>query len=248
MRGAGSLVVNGTPVTDGPDVPDAYKLEARKGSDSWRCCQPWRIWIEPSCPHRPRSFPDSGPAPSGWARTICWSGPKAAMSPSTTSPWPLSMRSKPRPMFASDSPSATDVPERTCHENPALTLSALIALPAFAVAQGRDPAVEKANRALVVDFYNTVFNDHDVAKGSAVLGDSDKQHNPTVRTARRLSTITSPSISRTMPAPVPRSCKVPPRRIWSGFTSMRTGTTMIAAAPSSTSSGARTERSPNIGM
>ena len=62
----------------------------------------------------------------------------------------------------------------------ALTLSALIALPATAMAQDRDLALEEANRTVVVDFYNTVFNDHDVAKGAAVLVDSYKQHNPTV--------------------------------------------------------------------
>lgn len=44
----------------------------------------------------------------------------------------------------------------------------------------RDFAQEEANRKLVIEFYDTVFNKHEVDKGAAVLVDSYKQHNPMV--------------------------------------------------------------------
>ena len=63
----------------------------------------------------------------------------------------------------------------------ALTLAAL-ALPMVAHAQSasRDLAAEEANRTLVLDFYDQVFNRHEVAEGAKVIADSYKQHNPEV--------------------------------------------------------------------
>jgi predicted SnoaL-like aldol condensation-catalyzing enzyme len=46
-------------------------------------------------------------------------------------------------------------------------------------ADGRDLAVEEANRELVVDFYEKFFIDHDIASAS-VIADDYKQHNPNV--------------------------------------------------------------------
>lgn len=57
---------------------------------------------------------------------------------------------------------------------------ALAAVPALAESPKRDLAQEEANRKLVIEFYDTVFNKHDVAKGAAVVADSYKQHNPNV--------------------------------------------------------------------
>ena len=57
---------------------------------------------------------------------------------------------------------------------------ALMAAPVLAQTATRDFAQEEANRKLVIEFYDTVFNKHDVAKGAAVLVDSYKQHNPMV--------------------------------------------------------------------
>ncbi|UXS39733.1 hypothetical protein FY150_08445 [Agrobacterium tumefaciens] len=59
-------------------------------------------------------------------------------------------------------------------------LPALMAAPVLAQNAARDFAQEEANRKLVIEFYDTVFNKHDVAKGAAVLVDSYKQHNPMV--------------------------------------------------------------------
>lgn len=55
----------------------------------------------------------------------------------------------------------------------ALTLAAL-ALPMVAHAQSasRDLAAEAANRTLVLDFYDQVFNRHEVAEGAKVIADS----------------------------------------------------------------------------
>jgi predicted SnoaL-like aldol condensation-catalyzing enzyme len=44
----------------------------------------------------------------------------------------------------------------------------------------RDTAQEEANRKLVVEFYDKVFNQHMVAEGAAVLIEDYKQHNPHV--------------------------------------------------------------------
>ena len=57
---------------------------------------------------------------------------------------------------------------------------ALTAVPVLAENAGRDFAREEANRKLVIEFYDTVFNKHEVEKGAAVIVDSYKQHNPMV--------------------------------------------------------------------
>ena len=57
---------------------------------------------------------------------------------------------------------------------------ALTAVPVLAETAGRDFAREEANRKLVIGFYDTVFNKHEVEKGAAVIVDSYKQHNPMV--------------------------------------------------------------------
>ncbi|MBB2907577.1 putative SnoaL-like aldol condensation-catalyzing enzyme [Rhizobium sp. RAS22] len=57
---------------------------------------------------------------------------------------------------------------------------ALTAVPVLAETAGRDVAREEANRKLVIEFYDTVFNKHEVEKGAAVIVDSYKQHNPMV--------------------------------------------------------------------
>ncbi|MQB10799.1 hypothetical protein DXT96_13180 [Agrobacterium sp. ICMP 6402] len=57
---------------------------------------------------------------------------------------------------------------------------ALAAAPVLAQTANRDLAQEEANRKLVIEFYDTVFNKHDVEKGAVVVADSYKQHNPNV--------------------------------------------------------------------
>ncbi|AQS61363.1 hypothetical protein AGRHK599_LOCUS1707 [Rhizobium rhizogenes] len=57
---------------------------------------------------------------------------------------------------------------------------ALVAAPVLAQTANRDLAQEEANRKLVIEFYDTVFNKHEVEKGAAVVADSYKQHNPNV--------------------------------------------------------------------
>ena len=57
---------------------------------------------------------------------------------------------------------------------------ALTAVPVLAETAGRDFAREEATRKLVIEFYDTVFNKHEVEKGAAVIVDSYKQHNPMV--------------------------------------------------------------------
>jgi predicted SnoaL-like aldol condensation-catalyzing enzyme len=53
-------------------------------------------------------------------------------------------------------------------------------LGAFAQSAPRDLAADEANRKLVVEFYDRVFNKHEVADGAKVMVDSYKQHNPRV--------------------------------------------------------------------
>ena len=57
---------------------------------------------------------------------------------------------------------------------------ALMAAPVLAQTATRDFAQEEANRKLVIEFYDTVFNKHEVEKGATALVDSYKQHNPRV--------------------------------------------------------------------
>ncbi len=56
----------------------------------------------------------------------------------------------------------------------------LVAGPLLAETAKRDFGQEEANRKLVIEFYDTVFNKHEVEKGATVLVDSYKQHNPMV--------------------------------------------------------------------
>lgn len=60
-----------------------------------------------------------------------------------------------------------------------LLLAALLAAPAHAD-DGRDLRIEEANRQLVLEFYDRVFNKHQVEEGASVLVESYKQHNPAV--------------------------------------------------------------------
>ncbi|MGF0521500.1 nuclear transport factor 2 family protein [Agrobacterium pusense] len=62
---------------------------------------------------------------------------------------------------------------------------ALTAVPVLAETAGRDFAREEANRKLVIEFYDTVFNKHEVEKGAAVIVDSYKQHNPMVADGKK---------------------------------------------------------------
>ncbi len=50
----------------------------------------------------------------------------------------------------------------------------------FASPVQRDLAAEEANRALVVQFYEQFFNQHQVAQAAQVVTDDYKQHNPDV--------------------------------------------------------------------
>ncbi|WP_374636724.1 nuclear transport factor 2 family protein [Paracoccus sp. (in: a-proteobacteria)] len=61
----------------------------------------------------------------------------------------------------------------------ALLTAGLAAGPGLAQ-DARDTAQEEANRKLVVDFYDKVFNQHQVEEGAALLSDDYKQHNPYV--------------------------------------------------------------------
>ncbi|WP_206060571.1 nuclear transport factor 2 family protein [Klebsiella sp. P1CD1] len=55
------------------------------------------------------------------------------------------------------------------------------AAPAFASGPAvRDLAVEDANRALVLDFYERFFNRHDVGGAAADVAENYRQHNPDV--------------------------------------------------------------------
>lgn len=58
-------------------------------------------------------------------------------------------------------------------------IAALFSAPALAQTT-RDVSTEEANRKLVVEFYDSVFNGHKVADGAKVVADEYKQHNPRV--------------------------------------------------------------------
>lgn len=55
-----------------------------------------------------------------------------------------------------------------------------LAAPACAAAEARNLKVEEANRQLVLQFYNRVFNEHDVANGVSAMSDDYRQHNPMI--------------------------------------------------------------------
>ncbi|MBS62063.1 nuclear transport factor 2 family protein [Salinisphaera sp.] len=62
-----------------------------------------------------------------------------------------------------------------------LALAALLARPAQAHEHAGDAKdLQSANRALVVDFYNRFFNDHEVREAASVVADDYRQHNPQV--------------------------------------------------------------------
>jgi len=56
----------------------------------------------------------------------------------------------------------------------------LLLLSPGAEAASRDLRGEEAHRKLVLDFYEQVFNRHDVAEGAKLLTETYKQHNPEV--------------------------------------------------------------------
>ncbi|MFS0824949.1 nuclear transport factor 2 family protein [Pseudomonas phoenicis] len=70
------------------------------------------------------------------------------------------------------------------HALKTLALTAAVLLAASAAASAapapRDLATEEANRALVIQFYERFFNQHDVAQAAQVVTDDYKQHNPSV--------------------------------------------------------------------
>ncbi len=51
---------------------------------------------------------------------------------------------------------------------------------AFAQPATRDVQQEEANRRLVVEFYDRVFNRHEVVEGAQVVAENYRQHNPRV--------------------------------------------------------------------
>ncbi|MGY6245946.1 nuclear transport factor 2 family protein [Bosea thiooxidans] len=61
-----------------------------------------------------------------------------------------------------------------------LLLMMATAVPAHAEGGVRDLEREEANRKLVVEFYDRVFNRHQVEEGASVLVESYRQHNPAV--------------------------------------------------------------------
>lgn len=58
------------------------------------------------------------------------------------------------------------------------------AMPALAQDAPRDLAQEEANRALVVEFYNAFFNDHDISAAERFVAEDYIQHNPSVPDGR----------------------------------------------------------------
>lgn len=61
------------------------------------------------------------------------------------------------------------------------TTALMLTLPATSFAQPvRDVQQEEANRALVTEFYNQFFNEHETEQSSSVLAQDYIQHNPEV--------------------------------------------------------------------
>ncbi|MDL4863014.1 nuclear transport factor 2 family protein [Halomonas elongata] len=61
------------------------------------------------------------------------------------------------------------------------TTALLLAMPVTSFAQSeRDVKTEEANRALVTEFYNQFFNEHETEQSSRVLAQDYIQHNPGV--------------------------------------------------------------------
>lgn len=62
-----------------------------------------------------------------------------------------------------------------------VTAALLLAAPVVSLAQpGRDVGAEEANRALVTEFYDQFFNEHETEQSSRVLAKDYIQHNPDV--------------------------------------------------------------------
>jgi len=79
----------------------------------------------------------------------------------------------------------TTTPRKTPVLRRALAATALLAMVASHAACAEDSAMrnlaqEESNRALVVRFYDTVFNQHDLSIASTVLAPNYIQHNPHV--------------------------------------------------------------------
>lgn len=61
------------------------------------------------------------------------------------------------------------------------TTALMLTVPTVSVAQSeRDVEAEEANRALVTEFYNQFFNEHETEQSSRVLAEDYIQHNPGV--------------------------------------------------------------------
>jgi predicted SnoaL-like aldol condensation-catalyzing enzyme len=67
-------------------------------------------------------------------------------------------------------------------------IAGLVGSPAFAATAKhhvtRDIAAEERNRALVIDWYDRVFNRHDLSTTAQVLAEDYVQHNPTLASGR----------------------------------------------------------------
>lgn len=62
-----------------------------------------------------------------------------------------------------------------------VTATLMLSVPAVSLAQPeRDVEAEEANRALVTEFYNQFFNEHETEQSSRVLAQDYMQHNPEV--------------------------------------------------------------------
>ena len=62
----------------------------------------------------------------------------------------------------------------------AISVAMTLSIPGSAIAATRDVQKEEANRKLVLDFYDRVFNKHDIENGVKVMAERYKQHNPNV--------------------------------------------------------------------
>ena len=56
--------------------------------------------------------------------------------------------------------------------------------PVLAQSTTRDLAAEEANRELVIEFYDRIFNRHEVVEGAEVMAEDYIQHNPNVPTGK----------------------------------------------------------------
>lgn len=124
---------------------------------------------------------------------------------------------------------------------------ALMAAPVLAETAKRDLAQEEANRKLVIEFYDTVFNKHEVEKGAAVIVDSYKQHNPMVPDGKKPFVDYFTGHFKKTRSQRRASCAAPRMAISSICIFIRPKKTAIAVRPSSISSASPTARSPSTG-